>query len=332
MNGQQVDYKNCQKTNKINSMLKHWSSFLWIIILQLSLSSTLLAQKDSIEYTPISAFITLDSFVVTATRKGFNVDDFIELVRKDDSFFRAFHNLRFVNVGFENDIKMYDKKGKIKASLVGLSKQKSDGKCRTMEHEAITTTGNFYKKKKQYRYYTAKLYDRVFFTNGKVCENPESTGWKEGKSGIDKHISELKKLIFSPGEKADVPLIGQKTAIFEPKMRPFYDYSITSKTYKDEYECYVFTAKVKDEFQSKREGKTIIKYLETYFEKETFQVLARNYRLAADTPVYDFDVTMKVKLKKMGQKYFPETIEYNGRWDIPLKKPEIGTFTAKFNY
>lgn len=290
------------------------------------------AQKDTSEYVPISAFIDLDSFVVTATRKGFDVDDFIELVRNDKSFFLAFHNLRFVDVAFENNIQLFDKKGKTKASYQSISKQTSDGRCREMQNFDEEVTGNYFKRKKKYRYYTATLYDRVFFTNGRVCEDPNATTWQEGKSGIEKHISELKKLIFSPGEKADVPLIGNKTAIFEPKMRKYYNYSITSKPYLNGADCYVFTAKVKDEFQNKKEGKTIIKYLETYFEKETFQVLARNYQLAASTTFYDFNVTMRVKLTKVGDKYFPETVEYDGQWDIPLKKPEIATFTAKFDY
>lgn len=291
-----------------------------------------IAQKDTSEYVPISAFVNLDSFVVTATRKGFNVDDFIELVRKDDSFFKAFHNLRFVDATFQNDIRLFDKKGKVKASYRSNSVQTSDGRCREMQNFDEQVSGNYFKRKKKYRYYTATLYDRVFFTNGRVCENPDATTWQEGKSGIEKHISELKKLIFSPGEKADVPLIGNKTAIFEPKMRQYYDYSISSKKYVNGADCYVFTAKVKDEFENKKEGKTIIKYLETYFEKETFQVLARNYQLAASTTFYDFDVTMRVKLTKVGEKYFPETVEYDGQWDIPFKKPEIAVFTAKFVY
>lgn len=290
------------------------------------------AQKDTSEYVPISAFINLDSFVVTATRQGFDVDDFIELVREDDSFFKAFHNLRFVNTTFKNDIQLFDKKGKLKASYQSYSQQISDGRCREMQNFNENTTGNYFKRRKKYRYYTATLYDRVFFTNGKVCEDPNAATWQEGKSGIEKHISELKKLIFSPGEKADVPLIGSKTAIFEPKMRQYYDYSISSKNYLNGADCYVFTAKVKDEFQDKKEGKTIIKYLETYFEKETFQVLARNYQLAASTTFYDFDVTMRVKLTKVGDKYFPETVEYDGQWDIPLKKPEIAVFKAEFEY
>jgi hypothetical protein len=294
--------------------------------------STSCAQNDTTEYVPISAFINLDSFVVTATRKGFDVDDFINLVREDDSFFRAFHNLRFTNANFKNDIQLFDKKGKIKASYQSYAQQTSDGRCREMQNIDEQVKGNYFKRKKKYRYYTATLYDRVFFTKGKVCEDPTAATWQEGKSGIEKHISELKKLIFSPGEKADVPLIGNKTAIFEPKMRQFYDYSISSKTYLNGADCYVFTAKVKDEFQNKKEGKTIIKYLETYFEKETFQVLARNYQLAASTTFYDFDVTMRVKLTKVGDKYFPETVEYDGRWDIPLKKPEIATFKAEFEY
>ena len=233
--------------------------FFILIFIILVLPLHLFAQKDTIHLSPISAFITLDSFVVTATKKGFNVDDFIDLVRNDESFFRAFHNLRFTDVKFTNDIKMYNKKGQIKASYQSTSTQYSDGTCRTMANANETTTGNFFKRQRKYKYYTAKLYDRVFFTHSKTCEDPNATTWQEGKKGIEKHISELKKLIFSPGEKANVPLIGNKTAIFEQEMLPFYNYSISSKKYIDGSDCYVFTAKVKPEFQERKTNKTKIR-------------------------------------------------------------------------
>jgi len=64
------------------------------------------AQKDSIN--DISALIYLDSFVVTASRQGFDTKDFIELVRTDDSFFNAFNNLRFASYTSSNEFTFYN--------------------------------------------------------------------------------------------------------------------------------------------------------------------------------------------------------------------------------
>ena len=143
---------------------------------------------------------------------------------------------------------------------------------------------------------------------------------------MSKHVEELKKLMFKPGEKADVPFIGKKTAIFEAKMHKYYDYKIRSALYQDSIDCYVFTVAVKPKYLKKKKGKTVIKFLETYFDKSSFQVIARTYQLKHKTAIYDFDVLMDIKLGKLGDLYVPEYIRYKGTWDVSFKKRE----TAKF--
>ena len=89
----------------------------------------------------------------------------------------------------------------------------------------------------------AKMFDRIFFTHGKICE-PLVPPPISGGKGIQKHINELKKLMFQPGSPVDVPIIGNRTAIFEPQMRPYYDYALRSRPYKTGQDCYVFEIKV----------------------------------------------------------------------------------------
>jgi len=286
-------------------------------------NSFVFGQTDTIDFSMYN--IELDSLVVSATRSGFSVEDFVEMVRADESFYQAFQNIRTLSYASENNIKMFDKKLKQKASYHSIIQQYSDGKCRTMDTFQEVISGNFYKRKKKIRYYTAKMYDHLFFTHGKICEAESED--HSGSRGMDKHVAELKKLIFSPGEKAAVPMIGKKTAIFEKKMIQYYDMSITSKKYKSEIDCYVFTAKVKSD---SKEGKTVIKFLETYFDKTTFAVIARNYHLKYNGSLFDFDVKMDIKLKKLGEKYLPEIIKYDGNWDVPTKRPEISKFTIRF--
>ena len=278
----------------------------------------------------IAAVVYLDSFVVTATRKGFDVDDFIHMVRSDKSFYRAFRNLRFLTYDSDNSIEMFDKKANPKASYFSTLHQQSDGRCRSMTTKKEVVRGKFYKKEKEYRFFTAKLIDRLFFTHGTVCESRKGGALKGNPKGLERQIRELKKLMFQPGEKADVLFIGDKTALFDKKMMPYYDFSITSKLYQDSIACYVFTAKVKPEFEHKKADKTVIKYLQTYFDKINFQVIAREYRLKNNTLLFDFDVTMKIKLTRFGKQYVPEFIEYDGGWDLAFKKPEISKSSVRF--
>lgn len=263
---------------------------------------------------------------VTASRSGFDVSDFIDKVETDNSFYQSFKNTRHLSYSTENQIFIKNDKNKLKADYYSKTKQISDGNCREMIVDEEKVNGNFYKKKKEYRYYTAKLFDRVFHTHDKVCEDEKEDADKESPSGMEKHYQELKKLIFSPGQEANVPLIGKKTAIFTEDMRPYYTFSIRSKNYLDGTECYVFTATVRPDF---KEDKTVIKYLETWFRKDNFQITARNYRLKYFSLLFDFEVEMKVKLTKIGSLFVPEKIDYKGFFDIPLKKAEYGEFSVR---
>ena len=147
-----------------------------------------------------------------------------------------------------------------------------------------------------------------------------------------KYVAQLKKLIFQPGEKVDVPIIGRKTAIFDEKLAQYYDYTIGSKTFAETTECYVFEAAVKPEYLDRKEGKTVVKSLETFFEKKTFQVVGRNYRVAYYGALFDFDVTMNVELTKVDGQYLPKYIAYDGFWKIPTQKREQAKFTIKMTY
>ncbi|MEM9919021.1 MAG: hypothetical protein AAF990_13050 [Bacteroidota bacterium] len=303
--------------------------FRTFFLLFLMASSLCRAQSDSTNYNfgDFGGIIYLDSLVVSASRLGFEVDDFIQMVREDDSFFNAFHNLRSLSYKADNTFEFFNKRGKTKATYQSRIQQFSDGDCRQMTFLEKKHSGNFYKRKNKYRYYTAKMFDRIFLTYGTICESKVKVSQKP--KGIQKHIEELKKLIFQPGEPVDVPLISQKLAIFRPEMAKYYHFKVSQETYQSA-ECYVFTAEVRPEYLSKKKGKTVIKYLQTYFDKDNFQVVARNYRLAYNSPLFDFDVRMQIELTRFKGRYAPTLIKYDGQWDIPAKKPEIAQFSLRF--
>lgn len=289
------------------------------------------AQEDT-SFHFISSVVHIDSIFVTA-KSGFDADDFVEMVKKDSSFYQAFRNLRFANYSSTNDIKLYDRKQKQIASYKSISKQKAEGNCRNMTYHNEEVTGNYYKRDKL-RYYTGKLYDRIFFTYGEACETSRYESDRFKKNGDDKtggYIAELKRLIFSPGNRVNVPIIGARTAIFEEHMVPFYDYKIESKSYLDRYECYVFNVTAKPEYLENKNGKTIIKSLETYFDKETFQVIARNYTLAF-VGLFNFDVTMQIEVDKIGDYYLPIWIRYDGFFKVPTQRREDAVFESRFTY
>ncbi len=311
-------------------MLRFFNFTLPFIFLQLQPFSAIGQQDTSFHF--ISSVIHIDSIFVTA-KSGFDVDDFIELVQTDSSFYQAFRNLRFADYSSTNDIRLFNKKQEVIASYNSTSKQKADGNCRSMSYHNEEITGNYYKKNKV-RYYTGKLYNRVFFTFGKKCEKARYENNNFSKEGEDKtggRLQELKRFIFSPGQRVDVPIIGKRTAIFEEHMIPFYNYEIQSKPYLDRYDCYVFRVTSKPEYAAAQNGKTIVKSLETYFDKETFQVIARNYTLAY-YGIFDFEVTMKIEVDKIGEYYLPIWIRYDGFFKVPTQKRETAIFESRFVY
>lgn len=309
--------KNTPKlTSKIFSMLQKFSILLPFLIFICNSHS--LAQ---VEVPGFGGIINIDSITVTASKQGFDVEDFVEMVRTDKSFYQAFENLRHHTYIFHNQIDIFDKKGKVIGHYESDARQDSDGDCRTMTEWNRTVTGRFFKRKQKHRYYTSKLYDRLFFTKDTVCE---STRVYEGDGDPQQegHINKLKQLVFSPGEKVDVPFIGKKMAIFDEKLAKYYDFHIKSIVFQDSLNAYLFSAKIKPEFLTKKQDKTVIKSLDTYFEKENFQVLARNYQLQYNGALFDFDVTMHIDLQKINDQYLPKLVTYDGNWKVAFKRRE----------
>lgn len=304
-------------------------SFLLIFFM----TSTLLAQDR--DYEHIAARVTMDELVVTATKSGFSVEDFIDVVVNDESFYAAFKQLRKLSYLADNNIVFYKKDwNTIKSSYASRTQQDFDGQCRTMTVLSEMLSPNFKKKNKEYKYYTAALFDRVFFTDGKVCESNEKKDTStlpvasEQSSKIEQHMASLKRLIFAPGKAVDVPFIGKKTAIFEPQMAEYYNYDISMNNYRGK-DAYIFRLASKPELHIGNENKTIIKYMETYFEKGTLKVLGRNYHMKYNGAIFQFDVKMEVEISEYREKQYVSKVGYKGSWNIPFTKTERGKFSMK---
>ena len=219
--------------------------FLFFFLLFLSLSG-FSQNEDSIDNVRLSKMIQLSEVVV---RNKLDVQSFIKRVKNDTTFYKAFRNLRILNFTALNDIRMQDKKGKIKAMLQSKTRQQVSRGCRSMQTISETTTGDFYEKDSSYHYYTAELYASLFFTKEPVCgETNIVSGLQRNvrsKKGIEKHKEQLKMLFFDPGKKIPgIPLMGDKTAIFDKEHADKYDFLIDYVDYNGQ-SCYLFTIKAK---------------------------------------------------------------------------------------
>jgi len=302
--------------------------YVLVVLIGMTTSAHLLSQSDD-ELDRILYSINLDSVVTIAAKAGFDIKDFIRLVQTDTTFYQGFKNLRTETYRFHNNIRIFDRKGDIKASYKSTANQKSDGRCRTMTTTNEVTSGQYYKRKNRLNYYTSKLYERLFFTKGKICENNYNNN--SSPRGIEKHVAELKKMIFQPGQKANVPLIGGKTAIFSKRMAQHYDFSISSAKMNHK-ECYVFTAQMKPEIIQNSPNLGVVKYLSTYFEKGSLQIVKRRYLLSNNTFAYNFKVEMDVDMISHDGQFYPEYIKYDGIWKIPTQKKEDAEFEIEFDF
>lgn len=287
--------------------------------------SEILMEHDGVVFS-----VTLDSVVIKANKEGLSIQHFIDKIQDDKTLYRAFKNLRKTSYRFHDAITFYDKKRKQIAYYQSTNRQDFLNGCRTMTILKDTFSGHYFEDG-ELKYYTAHLFDRLFNTNGKVCGFSDSEELLQKKSSKEiGYINNLKKLIFAPGTKTDVPIIGDKTAIFSKEMIDFYHFAVKSTTFLGQ-ECYEFEIIAKEEKKIK-ESDTVIKTLSTYFSKKDNQVLGRNYQLKYQGVLFDFDVWMEIILTQKENMYIPLSVKYNGEWDIPLKKPEICSFWIKFEY
>ncbi|MEO6251714.1 MAG: hypothetical protein ABIO79_00285 [Ferruginibacter sp.] len=269
--------------------------------------------------------ITLTEVVVD---NKLNIPAFINRIKNDSSFYKAFRNLHIIGFTAINDIRMNDSDGKMKAGLHSTTKQLRSKNCRSMQTLEEQVTGDMYDDAREFNYYTAKMYASLFFTKDSVCGEDNIVWGREfstkGKSGMEKNKEQLKMLFFNPGRRIDgLPFISNKTAIYDDEMADKYDMNIDIDMYKNT-SCYIFTQKVKAE----NKNDVVVDEMITWFNTETYEVVARNYSLSYSAAVYDFKVRMEVVMTKFGEYLVPSLIRYVGNWKAIFKNRERGVFTA----
>ena len=302
--------------------MKYFMPAFFCLLFSIQISAQ--EKNDSI-VTVGNKTITLSEVVVN---NKLNVPAFIHRIKNDTSFYKAFRNLHILGFTAINDIRMNDSEGKLKAGLQSTTKQIRSNNCRYMQTLEEKITGDMYDENRQFNYYTAQMYASLFFTKDSVCGEDNIVAGTEfstkGKSGMEKNKEQLKMLFFNPGRRINgLPFISNKTAIYDDEMADSYDMSIDIDMYKNT-SCYIFTQKVKPESKSE----VVVDEMVTWFNAETFEVVARNYSLSYSAGVYDFKVQMEVVMTKYGEYLVPSLIRYTGNWKAIFKQRERGVFTA----
>ena len=271
--------------------------------------------------------VMLDSMTVVAVSKGFNVTDFIEMVKSDTSFLRGFRNLRNNSHQVNGTMTVYGKKNKVVATRTRKAMQTVTDRRRYVTSQDEKVTGDFYKRKGDPETYTAEIFDEVFFYKDTIPVDREIISQQtDPQNENSSHINQLKKLVFNPGAEIDgVPVIGKRMAIFEDHMVPFYDYRISTALWQDTVSCYVFSCISKPDAGDR----TVVKSLNTWFDRRTFAIVYRDYQLVYSGLLFDFDVNMKIVMDDSPMLH-PKNISYKGFWDVPLKKKEKVDFDLNF--
>lgn len=283
------------------------------------------AQEE--EETPIATIVNLEAFEVSAGLEDFDVADFINQVRTDTTFYQAFLNLKYYPHRIESYMEVFDKKDGTEASLQRTAVQKLNNESlKWVDILSETSTGKLKSRKGEWKYLTAEMYDDVFFptTPTYVTNKMDSKEQKlTNESRMDKHKAQLKKMLFNPGDEIEnVPFVGDKMAIFSEEMMPYYTFKIFEYNWADTIPCIAFSCFViKGE-----EDEVVIQDLTSYFHRDTYEVIARDYYLAYNTLFFDFDIKMKVENQVSDSRIVPVKVWYSGFWDVPFSKPEIITF------
>ncbi len=284
--------------------------------------------QDTSDVEAVRRTVNLSEVII---RSDLNVPRFLQRIKNDSSYYKAFKNLRVLGFTSLNSIQMRDKKGAVQASLNSRTRQNRANGCRTMDVIEEQVIGDFYDDG-TYNYYTAELYASLFFTKGSICgETNIVTGVErnvQGKKGVAKHKEQLKMLFFNPGKKIPgIPFIGDKLDVFDEDVAQYYDFSIDTADLEGQ-PAYVFSIKRKADLRASERDKIVYDNITTWFNQKSMEIIARSYDLSYDAGVYDFDVHMDVQMQKVGNYLLPRLMRYTGNWYVLGKGRERGVFTA----
>ncbi len=120
--------------------------FFFQLIFAVLFISSCFGQDTSSEVSDTTIIYKNQAFTLAdvIVRNNLDVGAFIDYVKNDTTFYKAFRNLRVLNFSSYNDILINDKKGNLQASLHSTTTQVRANGCRTMvTNEEHTTPATF---------------------------------------------------------------------------------------------------------------------------------------------------------------------------------------------
>lgn len=276
--------------------------------------------------------VTLSEFIVES-EPDLNHEDFITRVITDSSFYQAYINMRFYPHDFKSELVVFNKGEEVQGELYREATLHRFDRMAWVTIDEERTNGKLFNRKGEHKYLTAEMFDEVFFPKEKFYPTTEIHNMEQEVvtgSRIDKYKSQLKKMLFNPGQEiAHIPLIGNKVEIFSDEMIQYYDFHIYQIEYEGR-EVYAFDISEKE---GNKSNDTVIKSMISYFDKETMNVVMREYVLQNDVLVFDFDIKIQVFNQIINGIPVPKKMVYDGNWNMIFKKPETIRFQLDFmNY
>lgn len=276
--------------------------------------------------------VTLSEFIVRS-EPDLNHEDFITQIVTDSSFYQAYINMRFYPHDYNSELTVFNKGEKVQGELYREATLHRYDRMAWVSINKERTNGKLYNRKGEHKYLTAEMFDEVFFPRERFYPSTEISSMEQevvDGSRMEKYKSQLKKMLFNPGQEiAHVPFIGDKVALFSDEMIQYYDFHIYHLEYEGR-ECYGFNISEK---AGNKSNDTVIKSMVSYFDKETMNVVMREYVLQNDVFVFNFDIKIQVFNQIIGGIPVPKKMVYDGNWNVLFKKPETIRFQIDFmNY
>jgi hypothetical protein len=255
------------------------------------------------------------------------------VLQADTTLFRAFRNLRFAGYRFTNELVFTGSDGEKPGIYHSVNRQYYRDSCRSMEIEKEWINDNFYSGNHKHRFWTARLYDSLFYTSTLTCGEP----WfmpmipdDPDKSLMDRYTDQLKIVVFRPGMETDLPFIGSKTAIFSDELRDYYRFEVGSGEHLGRT-VHLFRATPRPQLTKKQMDQLAIQYLETGLDRDNLQVLYRKYHVKMSNWLFECDIRTTIDVQLRNGRYFPTRISYDGYWDIIGLDGERGRFEIVFS-
>jgi len=274
--------------------------------------------------------VMLDSVMVSAFSAGFSVEDFVDYVKSDTSFYQGFKNLRYYSHKYTSELEVFDVKNNSVGFLYRQGNYEVVDNKLVVKVDSSFNDGRIYNRRGKYRYYTPEFFDYIFFSKDtlEVSKYSSKEESNDSDSQNERNERDAKIIIFNPGS-IEVEKSGskkEKLAVFDQSMQKYYDYIISKKTYKDTLECYEFVCRMKSDLSENEQKEVLIRELVSYFDRNTFNVVYRKYVMQYDYWLIDLNVTVDVEMGYDKDKLVPYFIHYRGYWDIPFSKAEIANF------